>query len=188
MRWVRWQQLFSDLEGQFDEVQRIEQDEEIADRTRIERANIWLLQRLRAGIGRRAEFRVQCVGQVTGVVQDVGADWVIVAESGTSKWLIPSRAVLAVRGLPSHANVPGPDEPLESRLGLGYALRGLSRDRTRVTTMLTDGWVGSGAIDVVGADYFELSFATVDEMLLPARGPESMCVSFKSLAALRRAR
>lgn len=185
---MRWQQLFSDLEGQLDEAHRVEQDEEIADRTRLERAHIWLVQRLRAAIGRRAEFRIQCVGQVSGVVQDVGADWLIVAESGTSKWLIPSRAVLAVRGLPPHAAVPGLDEPLESRLNLGYALRGLSRDRTRVTAMLTDGWVGSGAIDVVGADYFELSFSTFDEMLLTDRGPESMCASFKSLAAIRRAR
>ena len=50
---MRWEGLFDDLEGQLAAEQRRERDDEVAERTRRERALVTLASRLAAGLGAR---------------------------------------------------------------------------------------------------------------------------------------
>ena len=48
---MRWEGLFADLEGQLAAEQRRERDDEVAERTRRERALVTLASRLAAAVG-----------------------------------------------------------------------------------------------------------------------------------------
>src|SRR6478609_4365929 len=141
---MRWEGLFADLEGQLAAEQRRERDDEVAERTRRERALVTLPARLAAAVGE--PVRVALVGgrQVDGDLLDLGEDEV----------LVPLAAVVALRSLGSQS------APARSarRFGLGYALRALSRDRaTVVVSLVGDGPRLLGTIDGVGADHLDLA-------------------------------
>ncbi len=150
---MRWDRLFDDLEGQLAQEQRGELEAEIADRTRRERAMVHVLDRLAASQG---EIAVVLRGErrLAGMVSDVGRDFLIVAER--VRHLVPLAAVLEVIGLTDRAVGPGAAAALR-RFGLGYALRGLARDRAVVVLSDVTGRALSGRIGVVGADYLELT-------------------------------
>jgi len=75
---MRWEGLFADLEGQLAAEQRRERDDEVAERTRRERALVTLPARLAAAVG--GPLRIILVGgrQVDGDLEDLGEDWVLV--------------------------------------------------------------------------------------------------------------
>jgi hypothetical protein len=152
---MRWEGLFADLEGQLAAEQRRERDEEVAERTRRERALVTLPARLAAAVG--APVRMSLAGglQVDGHLQDLGEDWVLVrATADAHEVLVPLVAVATLRSL-------GPQSaPARTarRFGLGYALRALSRDRATVAVSLRgEGPRLLGTIDAVGADHLDLA-------------------------------
>ena len=63
---------------------------------------------------------------------------------------------MAINGLGARAAV-GAGLATAKRFGLGYALRGLSRDRCVVSLADIGGSVATGTIDAVGADALDLS-------------------------------
>ena len=69
---MRWEALFADLEGQLAAEQRRERDDEVAERTRRERALVTLPARLAAAVG--APVRISLVGglQVDGDLRGPG--------------------------------------------------------------------------------------------------------------------
>jgi hypothetical protein len=152
---MRWEGLFADLEGQLAAEQRRELDDEVAERTRRERALVTLPARLAAAVGE--PVRVALVGgrQVDGDLLDLGEDWVLVRTAPDAhEVLVPLAAVVALRSLGSQS------APARSarRFGLGYALRALSRDRaTVVVSLVGDGPRLLGTIDGVGADHLDLA-------------------------------
>jgi hypothetical protein len=150
---MRWDDLFSDLAAQWEAEARRELDGEVADRTRRERALVGLHERLAAGLGERVTLTVRMVGALPGRVQEVGDGWLLVAPETGGLALVPFTAVTGVTGLPLRADGTGRGR----RFGLGYALRGLSRDRATVLLTDLDGVVLSGTIDAVGRDVVELS-------------------------------
>jgi hypothetical protein len=167
---MRWDALFADLAAQWEAESRRELDAEVADRTRRERASVGLYERL-AAAGTGPVTVSLCDGAIArGRVAEVGDGWLLLAaeangpKAGPSSGpaLIPFSAVTAVTGL--SARVRGTASG--RRFGLGYALRGLSRDRSVV--LLTDltGAVVAGTIDAVGLDVLELSEHAAD---LPRR-------------------
>lgn len=165
---VRWEQLFDDLEAQLEAGSRRDLDAEVADRTRRERAGVRLQQRLTACIGSLIDIRTLGDAGVRGILVDLGADWVLVRErSGATDQaerttLVPLTAVLSV------LVDPGPGKPQQrssglvptgpaKRFGLGYALRALSRDRSRVRLTDVSGLTHTGTIDAVGADALDFA-------------------------------
>ena len=129
---MRWEGLFADLEGQLAAEQRRERDDEVAERTRRERALVTLPARLAAAVG--APVRISLVGgrQVDGDLEDLGEDWVLVRTTADAhEVLVPLAAVVTLRSLGSHST------PARGarRFGLGYALRALSRDRATVVDL-----------------------------------------------------
>ena len=152
---MRWEGLFADLEGRLAAEERRELDDEVAERTRRERALVELSARLSAATG--SPLRLTMVGgsPLHGELLDVGDGWVLVrAVDSAREVLVPLHAVAAVTALGRESD-PG---RVARRFALGSALRALSRDRATVgVSLLGGGPVLVGTIDAVGADHLDLA-------------------------------
>jgi hypothetical protein len=164
---MRWQQLFADLEAQFDEAAAASERAEEASRARLEMGGVRLSERLSAALGHPVTLRCRGAGQVAGVLTDLGVDWLLLEEDGGRELLVASRAVVAVAGLGRHTAAPGSPGAFRSRFDLRRAIRVLARDRATVQVVLDDGGVFGGTVDRVGADHLELAEHAVEE---PRRG------------------
>lgn len=193
---MRWNELFADLEAQWDAEQRRDLDAEVADRTRRERATVTLRERFAgaAAHGGAADpapvtLTVRTGAVVTGAVLDVGDGWVLVgpAVRGTAPpgptVLVPLHAVVAVAGLDAKAA----DGGLGRSFGLGYALRALSRDRSVVAVTDASGATATGTIDAVWADALELSEHPADLPRRPEHVTGRRLVPFGALVLVRAA-
>ena len=163
---MRWDRLFDDLEAQFGAEERRERDSEVADRTRRERAGVELGARFAAAVGASLRLHVATGEHVTGELVDVGEDWLLVRLDNGRDAVVPVAAVTSVVGLPPKASA----ERTARRFALGYALRGLARDRASVAITDTSGQVVTGTIDVVGADFLDLA----EHVLGESRRPENV--------------
>ena len=182
---MRWQRLFDDLEAQVEQADQALLDLEVADRTRREVARVRLADRLRASVGVSVVIRVLGVGPLSCVVQAAGPDWVLATEPTGSEVLVPLRAVLSVTGLGSRAAVPGSEGAVEARLGLGYALRRIARDRSAVVVTLADGSTARGMVDRVGSDAFDLAEPSAPTGRT-GTGPAGQAIPFTAVSAVRR--
>lgn len=159
---MRWEGLFADLEGQLAAEERRELDDEVAERTRRERALVTLTDRLAAAVG--APVRLGLAGglRLEGELVDLGDEWVLLrAHASAREILVPTAAVITVGSLGQRAGAARSARSAR-RFGLGYALRALSRDRATVALSLVggDGVPGVGlvgTIDAVGADHLDLA-------------------------------
>jgi hypothetical protein len=154
---MRWQQLFADLQAQFDEEEAAAERSESASRARAEMGAVRLSQRLLGSLGAPVSVTCRGAGQVAGVLVDVGSDWLLLEGDGGRQDLVATAAVRAVSGL---GRVTAPQQPsgaVRGLLDLRRALRALARDRAGVQVVLDDGGVLNGTLDRVGADYVELA-------------------------------
>lgn len=147
----------------------LERDAEAAERTRIERGEITLRDRMRGARG-RVEVATRGGGVHSGRVGDVGVDWVLVEHvprgqhAVTAEHLVLLDAVLAVRGLgrtvlPHRSAVP--------ERSVRSVLRGWCRDRSEVSVLLVDGSVTTGLASATFADHLELSTGGGATVALP---------------------
>ncbi len=180
---MRWQELFADLEGQLVAAEREERRAQISERTRAERARVQLADRFAASRGRQVTM-VTAAGPVSGRLDDLGRDWALIDETGRRAALVPLDAVVSVVGL-----VRGSDDDRGSgrRFGLGTALRGISRDRAAVAVHDRAGGLCTGTIDIVGADYLELSEHPADAVRRTGAITGRRVVPFGATAVVRRA-
>jgi hypothetical protein len=153
---MRWDRLFDDLQSQLDADGQRELDLEVSDRTRRERAQVGLHERLIAHRGLVVEFRLAAGVLVSGTIADAGSDWLLVHDRGNRGSLIPFASIVSINGLGARA-AAGSGTATAKRFGLGYALRGLSRDRAVVSLADIGGSVTTGTVDAVGADALDLS-------------------------------
>ena len=184
---MRWDELFADLEGQLAAQQvAAERGSEVADRTRSEQSGLTFLDRARASRGAVVRLRVSGMGEVAGVLTEVGAQWLLLAEPSSREALVPLHAVLSADGFGARSASPGSAGRVFARLGLGTALRRLAQDRAVVTVWLCDGSTVSGTIDRVGADFLELSAYGAGELPRRAAQTGSRTVPVSALAVVRR--
>jgi hypothetical protein len=154
---MRWERLFEDIEAQAAQAERVERDAEVADRTEREVGRQQLTDRLRAATGAEITIRVVGVdGPVHGVVRAAGAGWMVISERPGAKTLVVVARVLTMTGLGVRAEIPGSRGAAGARLGLGYALRQIARERVEVRLVLVDGAVVAGVVDRVGADFADI--------------------------------
>lgn len=163
---MRWDRLFDDLQAQMDAEGQRDLELEVSDRTRRERAQVGLHERLIAHQGLVVELRLAAEVRVSGRVVDAGSDWLLVDDHGQGGHgyrgsLVPFGAIVTIKGLGVRA-AAGSGVATAKRFGLGYALRGLSRDRSVVSLTDIGGSVSTGTIDAVGADALDLSEHSAD--------------------------
>ena len=177
----RWQALFADLEAQTEELAAAEQRAEVADRTRLERGRLGLRERLAPSQGLPLAVQVTGAGTLRGVLLDVGPDWLLLSEAGTTEVLVVFDAVLSLAEVTRRTAAPERDGALSRRLDLRWALRGLARSRAAVAVVLRDGSVCPGTLDQVGADHVDLAEHAAGE---PRRSGEVRRVRVVPLPAL----
>jgi hypothetical protein len=180
---VRWQRLFADLEGQLEEAERLEWEAEIVDRTQREQALVRLGDRVRAATGCLVEVRLAGAGVVVGEVSAVGADWLVLSGAGHLETLAAFGALLSVAGLPERGVAK--ESAVTARLGLGYAIRAMMRERTELVAVLVDGQRVGGTVGCVGSDYFDIVARSEGE-LAARNGRVRTSIEFGGLAALMR--
>jgi len=164
---MRWQQLFDDLQSQFDAEEAAAERAESASRTRSEVGAVHLAERLGGALGAPVTLDVRGAGRVAGVLLDRGPDWLLLADDQGREQLVALAAVRSVAGLGRRTAVAEPVDGVRARLDLRRALRGLVRDRAAVQVVLDDGGTVAGTMDRVGADYVEVAEHPVD---VPRRG------------------
>jgi hypothetical protein len=154
---MRWEQLFGDLEAQFDAFAEAEALSEVAERQRIEFGGVGLVARLVPAVGARIRATT-AAGTVSGTLRRVGPDWLLIDESAGRDVVLPLASVSMVEGLAAAAGQPL--GAIAGKLTLTSALRGLVRDRSPVAVVIPGGDGGAeltGTLDRVGADFCELA-------------------------------
>lgn len=154
---MRWQQLFDDLQSQFEAEEAAAERAESASRVRAEVGAVRLAERLGGAVGTVVAVDVRGAGRGAGVLVDRGADWLLVEDERGRDQLVAVAAVRTVAGLGRRTALPDAVVGVRVRLDLRWALRGLARDRAAVQVVLDDGGTVTGTIDRVGADYVELA-------------------------------
>jgi hypothetical protein len=159
---MRWQQLFADLQAQFEQEEAASEQAEAASRARSEIGAVRLVDRLRGAVGSTVVLQCAGVGQVSGELVDVGPDWLLLVDDLGRDVLCAGGAVRSVAGLTRRTGVAQDGRGVIAAWDLRRALRALGRDRAAVQVVLDDGGVLSGTLDRVGADYVELAEHAVD--------------------------
>ena len=154
---MRWQQLFEDLQSQFEAEEVALERAESASRTRAAVGAIHLSERLAGAHGLPLVLTVRGAGHVAGTLVDQGVDWLLLEDGQAREQLVALDAVRAVGGLGRRTVPAEPAGTVQGRLDLRWALRGLARDRSVVQVVLDDGSTLTGTLDRVGADFVELA-------------------------------
>jgi hypothetical protein len=178
---MRWQQLFSDLEAQFEHAEAAMEWGESASRARAEMGVLTLTDRLRGSIGERVVLRCRGAEPVRGELLDCGTDWLLVEDQRGREVLVAAGAVLAIGGLVRRSVASDGEGVVRTNLDFRRAVRGLARDRSPVLMVLDGGAVLTGTVDRVGADHCELAEHPVDE---PRRAEAVRGVQTVPLAAV----
>ncbi|CUU59993.1 hypothetical protein CcI49_33260 [Frankia sp. CcI49] len=188
---MRWEDLFSDLELQWEAAEAAELDAEIADRTRREAAYLRMLDRMRPAIG--SEVRCLLRGgpgpgpfAVNGRLSALGVDWLLLNETASTELLVPRASLLAVRGLTAVSAQPGHEGRLAARLDLRHVVRGLVRDRSVCAVTLLGGAALTGTLLRVGADFLELAEHPLGEFARRTEIRSGWTIPFDGLAFIRR--
>lgn len=175
---VPWEdELFSlldDLEQQAEALYDAERDADLADRSRAEYSHVSLASRLMASVDQEIGLDVLGVGQVSGTLQRVGADWCLL-RAGGQDWIVPVAAISRVLGASGRSLPEVAWSPL-TRLGLGSALRRVADAGTACLVHLVDGARHEVTLARVGRDFAE------------AVGPDGQpfLVPFEQVAAVQR--
>ncbi|MGZ4610903.1 MAG: hypothetical protein ACXV2H_11660 [Actinomycetes bacterium] len=183
---MRWDELFRDLESQLDAAGAAELAAEVADRTRREVATLSLVDRARGAVGHPVRVQLLGVGALAGMLLQVGAEWLLLRDAAGRDVLVPWSAVVTVAGLGVASGAPGEGGEVFRRLGLGWALRAVVRDRALVSLGLVDGSVVSGTLDRVGSDFVELSEHPVGEARRAAQISAVRAIVFSRIASVTR--
>jgi hypothetical protein len=166
---VRWDELFADLEAQLDGAATAELAGEVADRTRREVAALSFVDRARAAVGHPVRIQLPCPEDVSGLLLEVGAQWLLLRDEAGRDVLVPWTAVVSVVGLGLRSVDPTEGGQVFRRLGLASALRAIARDRAAVLVGLVDASIVSGTLDRVGLDFVEISEHAVGEARRPGQ-------------------
>lgn len=182
---MRWESLFTDLEGQLLAAEAAELAGEVSERTRREQAAVSTSDRVAGSRGHPVAVTAMGTGVLRGVLLDVGVDWLLLEEPAGREVLVPLHAVLSLTGLGTATSPPGSEGFVGRRLDLRWALRGLARSRTGVALVLRDGSTLSGTLDRVGADHVELAEHGAGEARRAAAVREVRLVPLTAVSAVR---
>lgn len=176
---MRWDALFDDLESQLQSVTTMRQESDIRERTRSEQSRLTLVQRLLGHLGGPIGVTTGGGRILSGILTNVGSQWIAVTVDGRSV-IVPLSSLQMLRGL--GRSVGQPLSRVEARLGLGSALRALSRDRAKVVLGLSaQASRCAGVIDRVGADFLDLGLVAPGNERRPGDAREVLTVPFAAI-------
>ena len=154
----RWEHvvlaLLEDLEMQAEGLHLAERAAEVDALSVAEYAEVPLLARLHASVGRDVRVLASDDLEVRGRLARVGADWFLV-DHGPVAWFVHLPAVGLVAGLDPRS-VPDEARPMSARLSLRSVLRRLAEDQRACVVHLRGGRILRGSLLRVGADFVEL--------------------------------
>src|SRR3954463_7090123 len=128
-RWrMRWEQLFADLQAQYEAEEAATERAESASRARAEVGTVELADRLRGALGLPLALGCGGAGTVTGVLIEVGPDWLLMEDAGARQCLVALSAVRWVSGLGRRTAAAEPPGPVRGRLDLRRGPPALWRD------------------------------------------------------------
>lgn len=176
---MRWDDLFADLEAQWDSAVRGELEVELPEVVRSEKASTQLTSRLAACLDRQVTVGVG--GEtLTGCLRRLGAGWIQLLGRDGSTTIVTNEAIDALHDLP---RVQAPKDPILSRLSVGHVLRSLAKDRAAVRLVLRGGAAAlTGTIDGVGADHLDMALHDLDQPRRSAQIRGGRTVPFRSVA------
>lgn len=171
------------MEAQFAAAGQRELESEIAELTRVERAQLELIDRLRGAVGTELQVMLRESLQFTGTLTHVGQDWLLLAVAERSV-LVPVPSIVWIAGLGSWALKPAG----RIRRTLASALRTLARDRAAVNVHLAAG-AGresalAGFLDGVGSDSLELAVVPTGELRRARSVAANYSIPFSAVLAL----
>jgi hypothetical protein len=182
---MRWDALFEDMEAQLAARQRLELEAEIAERALVDSAGVELADRLRGSLGLGIRVQLSSGWAFEGVLSHAGSE-ALVLDEPRHQVLIPYAAAAHYAGL-SRVAVSEPSA-VRRRLGLGSALRGLARNRARVTVFVGHRSADArlhGIIDTVGRNFLELAVTREGGERPPANTRQVIALPFGALAGIR---
>src|SRR4051812_857040 len=135
---MRWEQLFADLQAQFEAEETAAEQAESGSRARAEVGALVLGDRLRGAVGLPLVLGCGGAGTVAGTLVDVGEDWLLVEDDGARQSLVASAAVRWVSGLGRRTAAPEAVGTVRGRLDLRRAPRGPGRGRRAGPILLHD--------------------------------------------------
>ena len=182
---MRWQQLFADLQAEFEEASAAEEWAQLPSRARAETGTVRLAERLGGALGGQLSVRCRGAGEVAGRLTERGPDWLLLEDDAGREVLVALPAVLAVTGLVRTTAAPEPASPVRAAVDLRRALRGLARDRSTVAILLDDGGALTGTVDRVGADFLELAEHAADDFRRPGAVRRVRAVVLGAVAVVR---
>ncbi|MGA7689688.1 MAG: hypothetical protein WCA29_10745 [Jiangellales bacterium] len=156
---MRWERLWDDLGAQADAWDRDDFDAEVDDRARVENASLTLMDRFRACSGRRLQVGVRGGRRFDGTLVAHGSDWVALQTdplAGGMQVIVPTAAVLTVRGLGARAVPVAALGPVAGRVSLAMVLRRAAEGAQQVCLHLEDGRLLRGDVGRVGRDYVDV--------------------------------
>ncbi|MHA7209485.1 hypothetical protein [Arthrobacter sp. MDT1-65] len=181
---MRWDALFDDLESQLEAATAAGLESEIRERTRVEQSRLTLGQRLLGSVGTPVHASTSGGRFLSGTLTHVGSQWISLAVEGRSV-IVPLASLQSLRGL--GRGVGQVPSGVRTKLGLGAALRALSRDRAQVSLWLGSTSRHAGVIDRVGADFFELGLVAAGDERRAAAVRDALTVPFAAIDALESA-
>ncbi len=175
---MRWEDLFDDLEGQAESLERAEREAEVADRTRSEVGQLTLMGRLRSNEGREISLRLTGGASLSGTLVRLGADWMLL--TCPREVVVPLAAVATVasgtttsrgqvsniQSAPSRTRVPRARRPGEAERDLAALVGSQATHQGELTDL------GARAVSHLGLTFRALEDSAlalrVGEEVLPA--------------------
>ena len=166
--------MLDDLEMQAEGLHLAERAVEVGELSVAQYAEIELVGRLHASVGRQVHVGTVDGLEIHGRLTATGADWMLVSDGG-NVWFTHLTAVAVLRGL-APGSLPAEARPLTARLSLRSALRRFAEDRRPCSIHLRGGRALQGNLIHVGRDF---------AVLRQGQGGESVTVPLSAVAVVQ---
>ena len=181
---MRWEQVFRELDHEWEAAAAAQVQAEVADRTRAELARIGILDRFRGSVSRRLWVHTPA-GVCTGELTRVAADCLLLRD-GAVELLVAAHHIDGVEGLAAEVVTDEQVGTVERRLGLASVLRRVARDRAAVTVERVGSAALHGTPVLAGADFVELAVHPRGEPPRSSSVTSRQVVPFAAIVVVRR--